>query len=195
MSKVYSSKREEGVTGRIVEENKKYGTVVVEYLSGENIGKTTCISTSTLHRWWNVVGDIEDEIIESDLADTVEPEPEPELVTQVKATRKKKPKIDSVDRDSKVAYLELLAKQAGATTEQKKTDPYEIRIFKDGVRLGIICIKLKKYTLYTRRTLHFADVSGFSIDETNGGEVKVTSSTPEDSALEILFNTLFESEE
>lgn len=48
----YVSKKDPSVIAKVVEQNEKYKTVILEYLTGENAGKTISITTSTLHRWW-----------------------------------------------------------------------------------------------------------------------------------------------
>lgn len=200
MGKLYSSKKDPAVTGRIVkDETKKFGTVIMEYLSGDNKGQTTSISTATLKRWWRVTGEVDDadvggdKSVEAESPKQEEPKKEEEFVTKVKPVSKGKNPIQAIDRDSKVEYLKLLAKQAGVELKEKPTDKYELRIFKDGTRLGHICIKFRKFVLYTRRVLIFEDADSFILNDVNG--MSKIECLPEDNLLETLFNTLLESEE
>lgn len=50
--KVYVSKRNENVTAKIIKEDEKFKTVVIEYLTGDKAGQNNSITTSTLKRWW-----------------------------------------------------------------------------------------------------------------------------------------------
>lgn len=50
--KVYVSKRDENVTAKIIQEDEKFKTVIIEYLTGDKSGQNNSITTSTLKRWW-----------------------------------------------------------------------------------------------------------------------------------------------
>ena len=198
MSKLYSSKKDPTVTGRIVkDETKRYGTVIIEYLSGVNAGQTISISTATLKRWWKKAGEVDD--VDEDVGlsvekDKPEKEEEPqELITRVKAVSPAHTSVKAIDRDSKVEYLKLLAKQDNVELVEKNTDKYEFKVIKDGVRLGHICIKLRKFVAYSRRALYFEDTSNFIFTDVNG--MCKVECLPEDNLLEIMFNTLVGSED
>jgi hypothetical protein len=199
MSKVYSKKDKPEIKGRIVEENKKFGSVVIEYLTGEEAGKTTNISNSTLKRWWRVEGEVDDAQVEEERKEADEAAKQAEidaqeLVTKIKPTKKKKPTINAIDRDSKVEYLNVLAERYGATVDAKPTDKYEIRVYRDGKRLGHICIKLRKFVMYTKRAVIFKDADKFTVEQVTSGHAKIEC-LPEDALLEAMFVALFESEE
>lgn len=49
---MYVSKKNEEVRAKVIQEEEKYGTVLLEYVSGEKVGKNFSITTSTLKRWW-----------------------------------------------------------------------------------------------------------------------------------------------
>lgn len=197
MSKVYSKKDNPEIKGRIVEENQKYGSVVIEYLTGDEAGKTTNISTSTLKRWWKVEGEVDDEKVEQGKKEADEAAKQAEIdaqefVTKVKPTKKKKPSVEAIDRGSKVEYLKVLAERYGATVDTKPTDKYEIRIYRDGKRLGHICIKLRKFVMYTKRAIILKEPAKFIAEEVSG--MAKIECLPEDALLEAMFVALFESE-
>lgn len=53
--KIYVSRRDENVTAKLDETYSNEQTVILEYLTGDKIGKTTSITHSTLKRWWKAV--------------------------------------------------------------------------------------------------------------------------------------------
>ena len=61
--KVYVSKRDENVTAKIIQEDEKFKTVIIEYLTGDKAGQNNSITTSTLKRWWKVT-ELSDDVVE-----------------------------------------------------------------------------------------------------------------------------------
>lgn len=113
---IYQSKKDEDVTAKIESREEKYGTVLLEYVSGPNAGKTVSITLSTLKRWWKLVdtkeevGNFEDTIDYSQV-NTKYPEPKvqkyipkPQSVIEYEAKKNKKfnanlPTFDEIIED------------------------------------------------------------------------------------------------
>ena len=193
--KLYESKKDSSVQAKLVQQNKKFGTVIIEYVTGDNVGKNISISEATLKRWWRNAGEVEET---SETAEEVAPEPEkkePELVTKVRVPGKaRKDIIPAIDRDSKVEYLQLLAKRyPDVTIKVKESDKYELIFSKSDVRLGKICVKLRKFVCYTNRVLTFKNISDFIVSEVTG--MAKIEGAAEDALLETLFTALIESED
>ena len=74
--KIYVSRRDENVTAKLDEAYTNKQTVMLEYLTGDKVGKTTSITHSTLKRWWKAVEveevKEEDTYLEEELIYTVE---------------------------------------------------------------------------------------------------------------------------
>lgn len=68
---LYESKRNEGLQAKIVEENEKTKTVILEYLTSENKGKTISVSISTFKRWWKKI-EVEEENQAQEMSEAVE---------------------------------------------------------------------------------------------------------------------------
>lgn len=109
--KVYVSKRNENVTAKIIKEDEKFKTVVIEYLTGDKAGQNNSITTSTLKRWWKET-EVEDSQVEEEL--TVEDE-----MKQVELEL-------LADEDETDANLELLA--GGDSVEQVETPIIEHKL-------------------------------------------------------------------
>ena len=78
----YTSKKDKNVKATIEQEEEKYGTVMMCYVSGPDKGKTFSITKSTLKRWWD-----KDEVSFMDTIDfekVNEPYPEPKVQKYIK---------------------------------------------------------------------------------------------------------------
>lgn len=53
--KVYVSKRDENVTAKLDENYTNEQTVILDYLTGDKVGKNTCVTKATLKRWWKEI--------------------------------------------------------------------------------------------------------------------------------------------
>ena len=67
--KIYVSRRDENVTAKLDEAYTNKQTVMLEYLTGDKVGKTTSITHCTLKRWWKVV-EVEDTVEDINETDT-----------------------------------------------------------------------------------------------------------------------------
>lgn len=121
--KIYVSRRDENVTAKLDESYSNEQTVMLEYLTGDKVGKTTSITHSTLKRWWKVV-EVEDTMEEVDETDTnIEPladgdskEQEETPVDIMTITRpvvevvnkpvKKTKKVSQIDRSKEILELD-----------------------------------------------------------------------------------------
>ena len=54
VGQIYSSKKDSQVSAKVISFDDKFNTVLIEYLTGDKIGKTANITTSTLKRWWKI---------------------------------------------------------------------------------------------------------------------------------------------
>ena len=72
---IYTSKKHPNVTAKIVKEPNT-ATVILEYLTGDEVGKTVTVSTSTLKRWWSKEKSA-NEILGVDNDELNQPYPEP----------------------------------------------------------------------------------------------------------------------
>lgn len=84
---MYESKRDKAVYVRIIKEDTERKTVIIEYLSGDKKGKNTCITTSTLKRWWKKV---EEEQVQNEPSLMEEPEKIQEIKDIKKSPKSKK---------------------------------------------------------------------------------------------------------
>ena len=100
----YQSKKDETVTAKLVSEEEKYGTVILEYLTGNEIGKTISVTTSTLKRWWRKINDEIVPGIDIDEEKLSEPFPEPK---EKKYVPKPQSVIDYENRKQKKYNSEL----------------------------------------------------------------------------------------
>lgn len=102
---MYESKRDKTVHARIIKEDTERKTVIIEYLSGNKKGKNTCITTSTLKRWWNKV----DEKVFS-MSKNVENNPEKEIhkkqTTKIDRTKDIKKIVEMLVNDYKYKYYD-----------------------------------------------------------------------------------------
>lgn len=60
--KIYVSRKDETVKAKLVEYNEKFKTYMVEFITGDRIGKTTSFSASTIKRWWKETESSEEQI-------------------------------------------------------------------------------------------------------------------------------------
>lgn len=188
MAKVYTNKKDPEIKAKLVGEEPKYKTVALEYLNGKDAGKVINISEATLKRWWKVDNEVADETTDEPADETTAVDEPEELVTRVKPTKKSKPTIPAIDKEQKFTYLQLLADRYGLTLRQKKTHPYDVIVLKNDSKLGELCIKLRKFVLYTLNTLEFSDVANLIINEVNGtSKIEMPA---EDSYLEMMMQTL-----
>lgn len=203
--KLYSNKNRPEDTAIIVEENDKFKTVLLEYRTGENAGKTINITTATLKRWWKIVGEVEidDGQTEEAVAEE-ETAKEPEkLVTKVTPTAKKKAKAIKINKQEKIDYLDILCKRLGFVSIPKKSHPDVIRLHKvekldDGStkekNFGEIKINHTSFVLYTSRVIILdQDKFSFIVDTDPSGRAKIKFNI-DDNALEYVMEQLAESE-
>ena len=61
---IYKSKKDKNILAKVVEQDEERKTVILEYITGEQSGKTFNITTSTLKRWWSKVNESEIESID-----------------------------------------------------------------------------------------------------------------------------------
>ena len=84
---MYQSKRNPEIKAKLESKDEKFKTVILEYVSGNEAGKTISITESTFKRWWKKVEDeiVSEPIIEKKASDILnldydkinEPYPEP----------------------------------------------------------------------------------------------------------------------
>lgn len=119
----YQSKKNETITAQVQEENEKYKTVTLLYLSGPDEGKTFSVSTSTLKRWWKKIDDVEksvEEILNIDVEKVNEPYapkvtphyiPKPKSVIEFEEKKRNRVNRDLPTQDAMVEqYSSLLSK-------------------------------------------------------------------------------------
>lgn len=133
---IYKSKKNPELSAKLVSTEEKYGTVILEYTSGSDVGKTISITTSTLKRWWKRIEDPESplESLNIDIDKVNEPYPEPKVQKYI-------PKPKSV-----IEY------------EEKKNKSYNLNLpgFESIVEdLGEHCVKVNNNSSYVK----FADKS------------------------------------
>ena len=74
---IYTNKKHPEVTAKIVKQPNE-STVILEYLTGDEIGKTVTVTTGTLKRWWSKSTEKSaNEILGVDADELNEPYPEP----------------------------------------------------------------------------------------------------------------------
>ena len=97
---IYKSKKHPEVTAKIVKEPNE-GTVILEYLTGDEVGKTVTVTTGTLKRWWskttaektvNEILNVKPEDLTKPYAPKVTPHyiPKPASVVEYEEKQKKK---------------------------------------------------------------------------------------------------------
>lgn len=105
---IYQSKKDPNVKVKILNKEEKYGTVLMEYISGEKKGTTTSITLATLHRWWTVVTDImtrlniDEEQVNTPYRPNVTPhyiEPPKAILEKEKAKKKVEPKVSKYNEN------------------------------------------------------------------------------------------------
>lgn len=137
--KIYVSKRNENVTAKIIKEDEKFKTVVIEYLTGDKAGQNNSITTSTLKRWWKE--NEEDGLVqdtESELTDEQYAQIGLEIAEQ--DNQKSKEHKDSPELESVVDKLH----EAGFTVNIVKGLPKTISIKNVGqLALSKNCYRLK----------------------------------------------------
>lgn len=123
--KIYVSRRDENVTAKLEEAYTNEQTVMLEYLTGDKVGKTTSITHSTLKRWWKAV-----EVEEVKEEDTYLEE---ELIYTVEDAK-------AFNKLSKVEKIEL-------STEEHKLVPMpgieKLEVYKNEVELESVITKLQ----------------------------------------------------
>lgn len=202
--KLYSNRNNPEDTAIIVEENDKFKTVLLEYRTGENAGKTIKITTSTLKRWWKIAGEVEIDDEEENEVEKEEPAKEPEkFVTKVTPTTKKMSKAIKINKQEKIDYLDILCKRLGFVSIPKKSHPDVIRLHKvekldDGStkekNFGEIKINHTSFVLYTSRIIILdQDKFSFIVDTDPSGRAKIKFNI-DDTALEYVMEQLAESE-
>lgn len=197
-TKLYSNKRTPEVMAKVVQEDEKYGTVLLEYTTGDNVGKTVNITKATLKRWWTTAGEIEEpEAAEQPKA--AEEKKEPEFVTKV-TPKIKKEKAVKVNKQDKIDYINILCGRNNIVAVPKNTHPDALRIRRPldddkFVNLGEIKINHTNFVLYTSRVI-VVDESKFGciVDKDSTGRAKIKFNL-DDSALEYAINQLLESED
>jgi uncharacterized protein YdaT len=202
--KLYSNRNNPEDTAIIVEENDKFKTVLLEYRTGENAGKTINIATSTLKRWWKIAGEVEIDDEEENEVEKEEPAKEPEkFVTKITPTTKKTSKAIKINKQEKIDYLDILCKRLGFVSIPKKSHPDVIRLHKvekldDGStkekNFGEIKINHTSFVLYTSRIIILdQDKFSFIVDTDPSGRAKIKFNL-DDNALEYVMEQLAESE-
>ena len=74
---IYTNKKHPEVTAKIVKQPNE-STVILEYLTGDEVGKTVTVTTGTLKRWWSKSTEKSaNEILGVDADELNEPYPEP----------------------------------------------------------------------------------------------------------------------
>jgi hypothetical protein len=74
---IYTNKKHPEVTAKIVKQPNE-STVILEYLTGDEVGKTVTVTTGTLKRWWGKSTEKSaNEILGVDADELNEPYPEP----------------------------------------------------------------------------------------------------------------------
>jgi len=96
MQEIYRSKKKTDVTAKVVKRPNET-TVILEYVTGDEVGKTTSITTGTLARYWRKEKSVE-EILDLDTEKINEPYkpdvkphyiPKPEAVKEYEERKKK----------------------------------------------------------------------------------------------------------
>lgn len=200
MAKLYVNKREPEVTAKIIKDVDRYGALELEYLTGDNAGKTVRITSSTLSRWWKANGEIEETPEEKKAVE----EKEEELLTKVtpKGAKKNRPKAVKVDKQEKIDYLNILCERYGFTTTVKKNHEDILFISTKDVdenkrtsRFGELKINHTSFVLYTRRVLILDENKySFIFDTDSSGRAKIKFDL-DDATLEHVIKQLSESEE
>lgn len=103
--KIYTSKKDETVKVKIVEENEKFKTVLVEFLTGPNKGTTRNITTSTLKRWYKLEKECD-----------VEPQSEKPVESEKPIIKKPEDKKPEVKKETK-----KVAKKSGKKKKEKES--------------------------------------------------------------------------
>ena len=207
--KLYSNKNSPETTAFIVDESDKYGTVLLEYRTCKNAGKTINITTSTLKRWWKSAGEIEIDDGEQTEHEEEEVKEEPAKETEklvTKVTPKKTPKMTKavkINKQEKIDYLNILCKRLGFVSIPKRTHPDVIRLHKvmkleDGSTkensFGEIKVNHTSFVLYTRRVIILdQDKFSFIVDTDPYNRAKIKFNI-DDNVLEYVMEQLAESE-
>lgn len=122
---IYKSKKDETLTAKVVSTDEKCNTCILEYLSGDKVGKTIALTNSTLKRWWKKVDEPKtvDEIlgIDNDVVNTKYPEPKvqkyipkPKSVIEYEE-KKKRTKCDLPDYESLKEIFANVAKKLNSS--------------------------------------------------------------------------------
>ena len=73
----YQSKKDATIYAKLASKDEKFGTVILVYETGESVGKSISVTTSTLKRWWKKLDDSPVPAVNIDVDKLTEPFPEP----------------------------------------------------------------------------------------------------------------------
>lgn len=123
--KTYQSKKNPEVIAKLLSEDDKCKTAMLEYIEGPDAGKTVTVTMPTLKRWWKCVGadaEVEEEAeqpavnIDYEQVNTPYPEPKekkyipkPQSVVEYEAKQRKRYNSDLPGFDKVVAELGAVA--------------------------------------------------------------------------------------
>lgn len=138
---IYQSKKDPSVTAKLEKKEEKYGTVLLEYITGNEVGKTISITSSTLKRWWKLLetkteGESFEDTIDYEKVNTKYPEPKekkyipkPQSVIEYEAKKEKRYNSDLPTQDcmverfasilSKINKTYIVFKTSGCWLERK----------------------------------------------------------------------------
>lgn len=147
---IFVSKKDNETKIKVVKEDKRASTFMVEFLNGDKKGSSTVYSSSTMKRWWKKINE------EESVRDLAEP-----LCTVKEVATEKSQKIDTISikkqlEDCLGVSLVELPSTKGLYAPSIKPKPYYIGITKSHLSLYIKskpALKIKYTESYIAKVL------------------------------------------
>lgn len=157
---LYVSRKDNETLAKLVGEEEKYGTVMLEYVSGEKVGKSINITNSTLKRWWKPVEDTEsvgvitdpsvesvEEVLTTD-TEVVEETPV-ETPSKRKETRRKKT-TSKVDNTQAIEKIKEFLKSTFDVSYYESVNCYKLKT--NGKSVAEVYLRRKQVELRIKNT-------------------------------------------